>query len=177
MTMPERGTINVGFGQCHDLMVTQPDKPWIRYYSLEGENKVTLVWEKPLPEGVEYNSWMYTTPSHKLIMSRAGVMFMFDRNLSLLRQCSIPGEICGVMGDDYFLVCNAYTKVCRESDELRVSQRRIVDPEKDVLTLSVPVDGAYRRSDSLRAACTGDGHTVMVALEQSFVDFYSPSGK
>ena len=171
VTLPERGTSALFFGQCHDVIVTQRDNPWIRYYSFEGGNKLTLVWEKPLPEGVKYSCYKCTTPSRKIILSWAGVMFVFNSDFSLLSQYSIPGAILAVMGDDYFLVSNYHTEASDKSDVLCVSKRLIAEPEKDVLTLSVPADGAYKRDDVLYAACAGDGHTAIVAIYQTFVDF------
>ena len=177
MTMTVDGAVQLRLGQCHDVIATQKDKPWIRYYSVEGGNKMTLLWEKPLPEGVVYNCWKYTTPSRKIILSHANVMFVFTKDLTLLSKYTIPGAIRGVKGDDYFLMCNGFTEASRNSGELQISRRAMAEPEEDVLTLSIPAEGAYKRDDELHAACAGDGRTVIIARKQLFVDFYDPNGE
>ena len=176
VTLREKETINLWFGQSHDVLVAQEKKP-LRYYSLQDCNKLTLLWEKTLPEGLKCSCWMYTTPSNKLVMSWSGVMFVFDRNLNLQRKHKVPGEIRAVMGDDYFLVDNYYTDASKKSGVLRVSRRELSAPEKENFTLSTPADGAYKRDDVLYAACAEDGHTAIMAEEKSYVDFYTPTGQ
>ena len=182
VTLPEKGEIVLRFGQAHDVLVTQTNKP-LRYYSLQDANKLTLVWEKTMPEELDWNCFMYTTPSGKFITSDFREKFVFDRNFNLLSKHKVPGEILGVMGDDYFVACDGYTassllrRVVTEHGVLRLSRRELATPEKKTFALSIPAEGGYKQGDEIHAACTKDGHTAVVAFRQSYVDFYSPTGQ
>ena len=175
VTLPEMEIIQLRFGQSHDLFVAQENKP-LRYYSLQDGKKLKLIWEKPLPEGLNWESYMYTIPSGKLIMSW-NETFVFDRNLELLSKYQLPGAIRGMSRDECFVVCDWFTDASQKSGELRVSRRSITSPEKETFTFKTPAQGAYKRDDTLYAVCGEDGRTAIVAYMQCYVDFYSPTGQ
>ena len=139
-------------------------------------DKLTLVWEKSMPEGLAYNCYKYTTPSRKLIMSWA-CMFVFDGNLTLLSKYPLPGQIRGMWRDEYFVVCDWFTDDSKNSGELRIRKRKLSAPRQNMFTFSIPAEGAYRRDDALLAACAEDGSTAIVARRQRYADFYCPTGQ
>ena len=177
VTLPveKSSPVNLHFGQSHDLLVAQENNP-LRYYSLSrGINKPTLVWEKPMPKGLDWDCRKFTTPSDKLIMSGSDTL-VFDDNLNLISKSSLPGMIRGIKGEEFYVACDKFTQT---SGKLQLSRREFSAPKKETFTFTTPAneDIVYMAYDKLYAVCGEDGSTAVVATGKCFADFYGPKGQ
>ena len=166
---------DVFFGQSHDLLVASTDET-LKYYSVE-ETKLKLKWVKPMePKATAHRIRRFITPSY-IIMSFGARMVCFDKDLVKQKDSDVIGEICGVGGDEFFIVDDRRAFYTNRRRYLQLTRREISSPTKITYALSIDKSCAYKTDEALSAACAEDGTTAIVARNQGTVDFYCPAGQ
>ena len=177
VTLPGKGEVCLLFGQSHNVLLGWADQPTTLHHYRLCDNKLELLFNKPLPDTVTRKCYKYTTPNNNIIMSSGGKMHMFNSDLKLLKKVDIPGDIYGIMKDQYMVVSDYYTTASKRDGVERLSVRKLSSPDREEWILDVPPGGAYNRQDEIHARVTSQGSVAVVVKNKPHIDFYARGGE
>ena len=177
LTLGGTGVCIVRFGQCQNALVTWGDKTdKLQHYEVNDEDSMELVWEKSLPEGVNWKEAMWTTPSRQILISPEGRLLMFTSNLMKISEFKLPGDIAGLTTGQRLVVGDEHTAASKKDGLMRLDVRTAASPETVLWRLRTPASQAYKRSDLVFACGSTDGAVAVIDINKPFVDFYEPGG-
>ena len=177
VTLPGKGKVALHFGQSHTVLLVWADQPTTLHHYRLCDNKLKLLFKTPPPDTVTWKCYKYTTPNNNIIMSYGGKMHMFNSDLKLLKKVDIPGDIYGIMKDQYMVVGDYYTTASQRDGVKRLSVRKLSSPDREEWILDVPPGGAYNNEDVIYARVTSQGSVAVVVQNKPHIDFYTRGGE
>jgi WD40 repeat protein len=171
LIIPVKKNAFVHFGQDHFLAVYTDDNT-LHFYEYTG-NQYNCLWDKPMPEGLAFNSYKHVSPRKDIYISfHLSEVSLFNGDLELKKKLKSPGAMIGLLAGGKLAVVTEAS-----SSHVKVSVAPVGTLHEPSTRLEEPKEGAYLRENTLCACGRQDGTVAVIAVKKPFVDIYSSSGE